>query len=86
MRNMLAFFAALLLTFAGVGWYLGWYHFHTSPNADGRTSVTIDFDTKKIGKDLRDAEEAVQKKLAEQAARMEADKKAEASKKGEFKP
>ena len=80
MRNLLAFFAALLLTFAVVGWWLDWYRLRTT-TTDGKTSVTVDFNPDKIGADLRKGQEAIQKSLAERAARMEAERKAEEQKK-----
>lgn len=67
MRNMLAFFAALLLTFAGLGWYLDWYSFRSTPAPSGQRSITIDINTKKIAEDALKAEKQIQEKLAEKA-------------------
>lgn len=67
MRNMLAFFAMLLLTLATVGWYLDWYRVRGTPAPDGHRSVTVDLNTKKIGEDLHKAEQQIQQKLAEKA-------------------
>ena len=67
MRNLLAFLALVMLTVSAVGWYLGWYKVRRSPSPDGEPSVTVDFDTRKIGADLGKAQKAIQKKLAEQA-------------------
>jgi hypothetical protein len=53
MRNLMAFLAALFLTVAGVGWYLGWYQVHTFTTAPGHRSVKIDIDTSKVGEDLK---------------------------------
>jgi hypothetical protein len=65
MRNLLAFLAAGALTVLGLGWYLGWYHLHSTPAADGHQNVTIDIDAVKVGQDLYKAEQSIQKKLAE---------------------
>jgi apolipoprotein N-acyltransferase len=73
MRNMLAFFAAMLLTVAGAGWYLGWYTVRTAPAPDGQRSVTVDINTMKIGQDLRAAEERIQKELAERSRKNKAE-------------
>jgi hypothetical protein len=51
MRNLLALGAAGLIGFAGIGWYLGWYRFHTEPTATGR-SIQIDLNTPQIKKDV----------------------------------
>jgi hypothetical protein len=67
MRNLLAFLAAVTLTVVAVGWYLDWYKVRRSPSPSGDPSVTVDFDTKKIGDDLGKAQKAIQKKLSEKA-------------------
>jgi hypothetical protein len=74
MRNMLAFLAALLLTVAGLGWYLGWFTLQTVPGEAGHRNVTVDIDTSKIGADLRDAEQSLEKKLADRANKAAAEK------------
>ena len=76
MRNLLAFGAFCVLAFAIVGGYLGWYSPRTGVGPDGKPSLSIDFNTKKIGDDIRAAEQAIEKKLAEQAAKAEAERKA----------
>jgi len=65
MRNLLAFLAALALTFAGVGWYLDWFKIRSAPPVEepGHRSVNIDINTKKVGQDLHRAEEKVQDAL-----------------------
>ena len=65
MRNMLAFVAAMTLTFVGVGWYLNWFTFHDHPRAERQCSVTVDFDTRKISADVLKAEQKIQQKIAE---------------------
>ena len=66
MRNLLAFVGALVVTVAGLGYYLGWYTVRTGPSPAGR-SVTVDIDTGKIGQDLSRAEQKLHKKLEERS-------------------
>ena len=73
MRNMLAFFAAMLLTIAGAGWYLGWYTVRSTPAPEGQRSVTVDINTVKIARDLRAAEERLQQELAERSRKNKAE-------------
>src|SRR5215468_9676475 len=77
MRNLLAFLAA-----AVVGWCLDWYRFRSVPSPDGKSSVTVDFDTKKMTDDFAKAQAAVEKQLAERKAKLEAERKAAEAKKG----
>jgi hypothetical protein len=64
MRNLLALFAAALLTVVGVGWYLGWYKVRSQPaSVPGQHSVNIDIDTNKIGTDLQKGEQKLQQFL-----------------------
>jgi hypothetical protein len=75
MRNLLAFLAAVMLTIAGVGWYLDWYHIRSTPTEGGQKSVTVDINTKKIGEDLLKAEQKIQQRLAEKAKGESAEEK-----------
>ena len=52
MRNLLALAALLLLTFLGLGWYLGWYKVQTAPSGNGHREIQIDLDTNKIKGDV----------------------------------
>ena len=61
MRNVLALLSAVVLLVAGVGWYRGWYHVQNSPAPAGHHAVNIDIDKNKIGKDLYEGEEELQK-------------------------
>jgi hypothetical protein len=61
MRNVLALFSACLLLFAGVGWYRGWYRVQSAPASAGHHAVNIDIDRTKIGNDLHEGEEELQK-------------------------
>ena len=59
MRNLLAFTAAVVLTVAGLGWYLGWYRVHSAPASDGHHKVNIDINTDKITNDIERAEKKI---------------------------
>jgi hypothetical protein len=64
MRNLLALLGLALVVVGGLGWYLGWYKVKTEPAADpGHHNVSIDIDTNKIGKDLHNGEQKLQKIL-----------------------
>jgi len=64
MRNLLALVGAAVVTFAGLGWYLGWYTLQrTSSDTPGHQSVNIDFDARKITADIRNGEQKVEKAL-----------------------
>jgi hypothetical protein len=61
-RNLLAFLAAVVLMFVGVGWYLDWFKVHTAPAASGHQRVEVDIDGNKIGSDLqRGSKEVLQR-------------------------
>ena len=67
MRNLLALSAALVLAFAGIGWYRGWYKVETEPATGGHQTVNIDFNRDKIVEDsekgVKNVEEKLQKVL-----------------------
>ena len=54
MRNLLALVGLLVIGFAGLGWYLGWYKLSFSRNTEGNIQITTDVDTKKVGNDSSD--------------------------------
>ena len=60
---MLAFFAAAVLTFAGLGWYLDWYTISSSPAADGHRQVKINLNTNKIEQDVEKGGQKVRNML-----------------------
>lgn len=51
MRNMLALFGALVLGFAGVGWYMEWYKLSFTKSSDGNLQIETNVDTKKVVQD-----------------------------------
>lgn len=64
MRNLLALLGLALVVVGGLGWYLGWYKVKSEPTTSpGHHNVSIDIDTTKIGKDLHQGEEKLQKML-----------------------
>ena len=70
MRNLLALAAALVLAFAGIGWYLGWYDVNSQPSLSGHQKVDIDFNSSKIIADVKKGRQVVEdmKHNAEDAA------------------
>jgi len=62
MRNLLAFAAAAVLVFLGLGWYFDWYKVKAVPTNDGHQSFSIDIDKSKIGKDVQTFEKSIEKK------------------------
>jgi hypothetical protein len=63
MRNLLAFVAAALLTFVGLGWYLDWYKVTSGAASGGHRQVNIDINTDKIGEDFEKGGKEVRKLL-----------------------
>src|SRR5438046_142610 len=51
MRNLLALIGLLVVGFAGVGWYMGWYKLSFARTTDGNLEIKTDVDTKKVGQD-----------------------------------
>src|SRR5712664_3390644 len=63
MRDLLALTAALVLAFAGIGWYRGWYKVETEPATGGHQTVNIDFNRDKIVEDSEKGVKKVEEKL-----------------------
>ena len=80
MKNLLAFLAAAVLVFAGIGWYLNWFHVNDAPAAPGHHAFSIDLNGEKIGSDVKEGSEKVVDAI--EKAKAEADKKAAAAPKG----
>ena len=59
MRSLLTLVGAAVVTFAVVGWFLGWYQVHTTPGPDGHRAVNIDFNGPKIKEDLKKGEQKI---------------------------
>lgn len=85
MRNLLAFCAALLLMFTGMGWYLGWYQVRSAPAPPGHRAVNIDVHTDKISEDVRRGKEKLSEAL-DGARHDDHSKPAETNKLGPMKP
>jgi hypothetical protein len=84
MRNLLAFLAAVCLTVAVSGWYLGWYTVETPPSVQGHRNVNIEINTVKIGEDIQRGSERLQDLLKDTKNKDKTaeKKKATASKEG----
>ena len=63
MKNLLAFVGLVVVGFAGLGWYLGWYNIAVKSTTDGKYNVAGDIDSRKIADDLRNAGKKVGKVL-----------------------
>jgi hypothetical protein len=63
MRNLLAFLAAALVTFIGVGWYLDWYKIDKQPSSGGHQKVNIDINGGKIADDIHKGVQKGEEKL-----------------------
>lgn len=54
MKNFLAWVGALILSVAGVGWYLGWYAVEKGPSpVKGQKNFQVQVSTEKIEEDTR---------------------------------
>lgn len=61
MRNLLALLGLAIVTFFGLGWYLGWYSIAVEAGTDGKQKVQLDVDTKKITDDAKKGLQKVEK-------------------------
>lgn len=53
MKNLLALIGAAAVTFAGVGWYLGWYEIESLPSPNGKQRLSVDINSQKIVDDVQ---------------------------------
>lgn len=51
MRNLLALVGLLVVVFAAVGWYCGWYKLSIDRGQDGNVQIQTEVDTKKVADD-----------------------------------
>jgi hypothetical protein len=56
MKNLLAFLAAAVIMFGGVGWYLDWFQIFNGPAAAGHHVFSVDLDAAKMQADVRKGE------------------------------
>ena len=59
MRSLLTLLGAAVVTFAVVGWFLGWYQVKTTPGSDGHREVNIDFNEQKFKEDVKKGEDRI---------------------------
>jgi hypothetical protein len=74
MRNLLAFLAALLITFGVVGYYLDWFKIESNKPESGHHNVNIDINTQKIGDDIQKGTGKILDKGEEKLQAIEKDK------------
>ncbi|HYT93603.1 MAG TPA: hypothetical protein VEL76_33095 [Gemmataceae bacterium] len=68
LRSLLTLLGAAIVTFAIVGWFLGWYQVRTAPGPEGHRQVNIDFNGPKISKDLSTATNKIKNTLQPKGA------------------
>jgi hypothetical protein len=59
MRSLLTLVGAAVVTFAVVGWFLGWYQVRTTPGPGGHREVNIDFNGPQIKADLKKGQQKI---------------------------
>ena len=69
MRNMLAFLAALVLTFVGLGAWRDWYTVGTLPAEGARVAFRVEIDGGKVFSDLVQSAKAVSRKISERQSK-----------------
>jgi hypothetical protein len=67
MRNLLALAGLVVVTFVGVGWYLGWYKVQDAPTPDGHHHIQIDVDANKVKSDVNKGETKIHDILTDQS-------------------
>ena len=66
MRNILALIGLLVVGFAGVGWYCGWYTLSVKKNTDGKLQIQTEVNTNKVSDDTSGFFNTVGKVIGEQ--------------------
>jgi len=85
MKNLLAFVAAAVIVFLGVGWYLDWFRVVGAPSPAGHRAYHVDVNTDKIGTDVHKGEQKVIGAVEKARAEAEAQKAATDKTGGEAK-
>jgi hypothetical protein len=76
MRNLLALVGALVVGFAALGWYLGWYKVNVNKSSDGNIQIETKVDTNKVVKDTNEGAKHVGELLGSQIDKASAEAKA----------
>ena len=63
MRNILALVGAIVVAFAVVGWYRGWYAVQSETDKGGHESVNIEINRDRISQDLHKGGERIHQAL-----------------------
>ncbi len=71
MRNLLALVGALVIGFAGVGWYMGWYTVHFTRTPEGTIHVDGDVNAKKVTEDTSNGAKQVEAFIGSQAQKAQ---------------
>src|SRR6185312_1068406 len=75
MRNLLALVGIVVIGFAGLGWYMGWYKLSFTRSSDGNLEIKTDVDTKKVGTDSSEALKNLGHAIGNQAEKAAQDAK-----------
>jgi hypothetical protein len=51
MKNLLALIGLVVVVFAGVGWYCGWYKLNLTKSPDGNLEIQTEVNTNKVADD-----------------------------------
>ena len=62
MRNLLAFLAAVVLIFAGLGAWRGWYGVTRQSSDEGKAAFRLEIDTDRIGSDAAQAAKSLSRR------------------------
>lgn len=54
MKNFLAFVGAAIIALVGLGWYLDWFNITPQKSDQGKTSINVEFNQDKAGKDVQE--------------------------------
>jgi hypothetical protein len=60
MRNIFTLIGLALVAAAAAGWYLDWYHIHSTSTSTGQKVITVDFNADQAREDLKHAKDRVQ--------------------------
>jgi hypothetical protein len=66
MRNLLALIGAVVVAFAGLGWYLGWYKLGIESSNPSHPKFNVEVETDKIKDDVKKGEKKVGDVLSNQ--------------------
>ena len=60
MRSIFTLIGLTLVVAAAAGWYLDWYHIHSTSSSTGQKVITLDVNSDQVKEDLKHAKDKVQ--------------------------